>query len=80
MPGGGIEPPRLIQPRDFKSGQKAPKGVGRNRKEPETEGGTGKPAPPLLYLFGGGRQGLLHILLHSPKGGVGPHDFVPDEI
>jgi hypothetical protein len=58
-----------LRTRDFETGQKAPKGVGRNRKEPETEVGTGKPAPPLLYLSGGGRQGLLHDSLHSPRGG-----------
>ena len=71
MPGVGIEPTRLIQPRDFKTDQNAPKEVGRNRKEPETDGGTGKPAPPYLYLSGGDRQGLLHNLLHSPRGGGG---------
>jgi len=69
VPGVGIEPTRLIQPRDFKTDQETPKEVGRNRKAHEREGGTGEPAPPSLYLSGGDRQGLLHSSLHSLEGG-----------
>jgi hypothetical protein len=56
-----------LRSRDFESGLGALVNVGRNRKQTETIGGTGKPVSPILYLFGGGRQGLLHILLHRQR-------------
>lgn len=56
-----------LRTRDFETGQKAPKEVGRNRKKTERKGGTGFSVSPSLYLFGPDRQGLLHNLLHSAR-------------
>ena len=62
-----------LRPRDFESEYSTKKDVGRNRRQTERAGESKKAGSPVLYLFGVGRQGLLHNLLHSrPAGGGGP--------
>ena len=42
---------------------------GRRCKQHETTGEVGQRLPPYQALFVSGGQGLLHIFLHSPRGG-----------
>jgi hypothetical protein len=77
-PGGGCSQDDLKSPGGlfyWFAADKRGSIAGMNRKKPAGDGGTGVPAPPLLYLSGEGRQGLLHNLLHSPRGGDAPHEL-----
>jgi len=72
----GIEPIRLIQPRDFLTDKKTPKEVGRNRKEDEREGGPGNRLPRFCFFPEVVGRGYFTIYF-TFLGGVGDTIFSP---
>ena len=67
--GGGGRTLTRLPSRDFESAMQVLEVTGNNRQEHESIGGSQNIGSPLSYPIGFRRQGLLHILLHSPRGG-----------